>query len=179
MTTYRKIRRPGFFGRRRDEIVAGLNAEFGKGVWTLIWDGEFGPLEFEQACIYYYGTSYLKWFMDNPMEVDYICANFSECIDNATTNVRSGLDYTKQEAFSTHIQDIAVRNALHALGRKFEGPVGAILIIRSADSEGYKYGPGNIPFTGRIEQPSKCPRWANKGSVEDFWQSNKWVAIKE
>ncbi len=183
MPNYKKIRRPGFFGRRRDEIITKLHAEFGQDNWTLVWDdGVIGPIEFEDACKYYYETSYIGWFIDYPEELDFIC-EFGECIDNAETNVQSGCDYTKQEAFSTHIQDIAIRNVLRVFGRKFEGSIeeNGFLVIRTADSLGFKYGPGNIPFLHGelIEQPSKCPRWANKGSVEDFWQSNKWIAVRE
>ena len=177
---YKKLYRPGFFGRRRDEIVARLNGEYGEGNWTLVWEAAGHPqLEFAKACEHYYETSYVQWFANNRDELDFVCS-FGECIDNAPTNVQSGLDYNKQEAFSTHIQDIAIRNVLANFGRKFDGPVDKILVIRSADSEGYKYGPGNIPFFAPdlIERPSRAPRWANSGSVEDFWQSNKYVAVK-
>lgn len=179
---YKKLYRPGFFGRRRDAIVADLDKKYGKGIWTLVWDdGIMGPLEFADACKYYYEMSYLNWFRRHPEEVDFICAGYSECIDNAPTNIQSGRDYTKQEAFSTHIQDIAVRNVLHTLKRTFNPSSEEILVIRSADSAGYKYGPGNIPFMrpDLIQIPTKTPRWANEGSVEAFWQSNKWVATKE
>lgn len=183
-----KLERPGYFGRRRDEKIAALDAKYGKGNWTIIWDDTselhsydvtFGPFEFEMACKRHYENSYLCWFADNPEELDFVCL-FGECIDNAITNIQSGRDYTKQEAFSTHIQDIAIRNVLHVFSREFEGPKDKILIIRSADSEGYKYGPGNIPYINPslIQQPSLAPQWAQKGSVEDFWQSNKYIAIK-
>ena len=180
---YRLLYRPGYFGRRRDEKVAALNAEYGTGKWTLVWKPEgilLYPVEFRDACILYYEQSYNHWFEHNPQELDVICG-YGECMDNAITNIQSGCDYTKQEAFSTHIQDIAIRNVLANFGLKFEGPKDKILVIRSADSTGYKYGPGNIPFyaPGQIAQPSKCPRWANPGSVEDFWQSNKYVALYE
>lgn len=177
--SYQKLYRPGFFGRRRDQIVADLNAKYGSR-WTIVWDAPtIGCVEFDKACWFFYEASYLKWFKEHSDEIDFVCS-FGECIDNAPTNVRSGLDYTKQEAHSTHIQDIAVRNVLDKLGRKFEGPADKILVIRSADSEGYKFGPGNIPFMRPdwIEMPSKAPRWANPGSVEDFWQSNKYIALK-
>jgi hypothetical protein len=176
---YTKLYRPGYFGRRRDAIIADLNAQYGTDGWAIVW--EFGDFlcEFREACIVHYEFSYHMWLKDHPEEVDRICS-YGECIDNATTNIQSGLDYTKQEAFSTHIQDIAVRNCLQLLGRKFEGPADKILVIRSADSEGYRYGPGNIPFHSpdAIQIPSKAPRWANPGSVEDFWQSNKYVAVR-
>ena len=175
-----KVNRPGYFGRRRDEIVLALDTDYGKGNWRLVWSlGEY-DLEFEDACILFYEWSYYVWLVDRPEEVDNICS-YGECIDNAMSNIQSGTDYTKQEAYSTHIQDIAVRNCLKILLRKFEGPADNILVIRSSDSNGYKYGPGNIPFhtPDMIEQKSIKPKWANYGSVEDFWQSNKWIAVKE
>jgi hypothetical protein len=183
---WKRIGRPGYFGRRRDEKIKQLNEDFGKDEWKLVWviDVDFlgGEVhyDFEQACKKLYEASYLKWFQENPLEIDLVCS-YGECIDNAPTNVDSGLDYMKQEAFSTHIQDIAVRNVLAKMGRKFEGPKDKILVIRSQDSNGFKYGPGNIPFSEPwlIAQPSKCPKWANAGSVEDFWQSNKWIMIRE
>ena len=194
--------RPGYFGRQRDAKVFALDSTLGKGNWRLAWVAPESvelealmayryaatppaqlpysrdPLSFEfaEACVIFYEESYFRHLESKPEELDFICS-FAECIDNAPTNVKSGLDYTKQEAFSTHIQDIAVRNVLRRLGRKFEGPEGKLLIIRSADSEGFRFGPGNVPFfdSKLITQPSKCPKWAGVGSVEDFWQSNKWV----
>ena len=176
---YRKIRRPGFFGRRRDEIVRGLNIEFGLGKWTLVWDdGVMGPLEFADACKYYYEQSYIQWFGKNPHHID-IIASYRECIDNANSNITSGCDYTKQEAGATHLQDIAIRNVLRHFNRSFCGS--SLLVIRSSDSNGGFYSPGKIPFMrpDLVSVPSKHPRWADPGSVEDFWQSNKWIAVRE
>lgn len=181
--------RPGYFGKRRDEKIAGYNSRFGEGNWRLRWVVKFysqgqgntvySNHDFVAACKRWYEASYIAYFAQNPKELDYVCS-FSECIDNDMSNLQSGLDYTKQESWATHIQDIAVRNALARLGRKFEGKDN-ILVIRSKSDNGYKYGPGNIPFIKPelIEQPSKRPHWANDGTVEDFWQSNKWVQIKK
>lgn len=175
----RKVHRPGYFGRRRDAIVQSYNRTYGEGYWELRWFNPYHPkgLTFNDACVHFYEKAYYLWLAEHPEDVDYICS-FEECIDNAITNIESGCDYMKQEAFSTHIQDIAVRNVLRTLGRKFEGS--GILTIRSADSNGHKYGPGNIPYYNlqHLEVPSLCPNWANPGSVEDFWQSNKWLVVK-
>lgn len=176
------VDRPGYFGRRRDEKVAALNAQYGEGKWRLIWllgeanDPRSRRYDFIAACRYLYERSYFEFLKERPEDIDFICS-FGECIDNAPTNVGCGLDYSIQEAFSTHIQDIAIRNVLYLLKRKFEGPPDKILVIRSQDSEGYKFGPGNIPFLWpeAIHPETKVPRWANTGSVEDFWQSNKWI----
>ena len=180
-TGWKRLYRPVYFGRHRDAIVADLNSKYGTGNWELVWAAKGYPdLEFTDACILYYEAPCVEWFDKNPEELDYVCS-FGECVDNAPTNIESGTDYTKQESFSTHIQDIAVRNVLKIFGRKFIGPKDRILVIRSADTEDYKYGPGNIPFFAPkpIEVPSKRPSWANAGSVEDFWQSNKYVAVKD
>lgn len=179
MTNWVKLYKPGYFGGRRDQIVADLNKKYGMTGWTLVWSCGALESEFAEACKNFYEESYIRWFWDRPEELDFICS-YGECMDNAITNIQSGCDYFIQEAFSTHIQDIAVRNVLKFFGRKFEGPSDKILVIRSADSEGYKYGPGNIPFFAPqyIESPCKCPKWANAGSVEDFWQSNKWLAVR-
>lgn len=136
-------------------------------------------LPFVTACRLY-EESYFRWLRLHPAELEFACT-YGECIDNTPTNIQSGRDYSIQESYSTHIQDIAMRNALTRLDRKFEGPTDKILIIRSKDSEGYRFGPGNIPFAfpKTIVQPSKCPSWASSGSVEDFWQSNKWLQIKQ
>lgn len=180
------IERPGYFGRRRDEKLAEFDKKYGAGNWRIAWDTAgysgclLGYLDFLAACRYCYERSYFEYLKDRKDDLDFICSH-GECIDNAPTNVECGLDYSKQEAFSTHIQDIAVRNVLYLLGRKFEGPADKILVIRSEDSNGYRFGPGNVPYiqSSAIRTPSKCPKWANKGSVEDFWQSNKYILAKK
>lgn len=191
MSDWVDLRRPGYFGRNRDHIVAGLDSRYGQGNWRLVWKVqkrtypwriEEGPIltyEFTDACRLFYEESYFRCLSKMPTQIDYACS-FGECIDNAMTNIQSGLDYTKQESNATHIQDIALRNVLKRIGRWFEGPAGKILIIHSNDSNGYSFGPGNIPFyEGQlITRPSKCPKWASLGSVEDFWQSNKWLQVR-
>jgi len=172
--------RPGFFGRRRDEKVRELNEKFGKENWRLAWTDGLRELEFVDACREFYEEAYFRYLSVHPDDVDFICS-FGECIDNAPTNVTCGCDYSIQEAFSTHIQDIAVRNVLRRLGRRFEGTEDNILVIRTKDDNGYRFGPGNILFhePSVIIQPSMRPWWANEGSVEDFWQSNKVLQVLE
>jgi len=184
--------RPGFFGRRRDVKVLELDMQFGKGGWRLahvvpIMGGAYTEdryktgtrhqaYAFVEACKKLYEESYYFYLVRHPDTVDFICS-FGEVYDNALTNRESGLDYEKQEAFSTHIQDIAVRNVLARLGRRFEGNPEHPLQIRGPESEGWILNPGNIPFRTPeiITVPSLRPSWAGPGSVEDAWQSMKWV----
>ena len=181
-TKWKKVERPGYFGSKRDEKIKALNDRYGKGNWDLKWVADEDQLVFgfKDACVYFYQLSYHIYLAEHPELVDHICS-FGECIDNAPSNVESGRDYTHQEAFSTHIQDIAIRNVLHVMDRKFEGPKDKILTIRSFDSNGYMYGPGTVPFHTPewITQPSLKPKGASTNSVEDFWQSNKWICVKE
>lgn len=172
------VDRPGYFGRKRDEKVAAFDTLYGKGYWRLAWVMSDQALTFFSACRNFYEESYYKHLLYRPTDVSLICS-YGECYDNAETNIQSGLDYSKQEAYSTHIQDIAVRNVLRRLDRWFEGPADKLLQIRSKDSDGFRFGPGNVPFmwTGYIAQPSLCPKWAMPGSVEDFWQSNKMLQV--
>ena len=185
--TWTKWVRPGYFGRQRDARVAHLNTQFGEGNWELRWvetvdknDVKDVGLDFYSASKLCYEESYFQYLKDRKDDLSFI-TSFGECYDNAKTNVESGLDYSKQEAFSTHIQDIAVRNVLKRLGLHFKGPKDLLLQIRSSDSTGYRFGPGNVPFYDPtlITQPSKAPSWAKPGSVEDYWQSNKWIMIND
>lgn len=179
-SVYQYPLRPGYFGKRRDVIIQRYNDTYGVGNWDLVWVADGHPDQlFLDACVSFYERSYFDYLDTHPELVDEICS-YGECIDNALTNIDSGLDYSKQESYATHIQDIAIRNVLHLLDRKFEGPMDRILVIRSKDSNGYKFGPGNVPFFAPelINQPSKAPGWATAGSVEDFWQSNKWLRVK-
>jgi len=172
------IERPGYFGRKKDEKIAALDMLHGKGQWRLAWSIGGPTFDFFNACRYFYEEAYFQWLAVRPQEVDLIC-QYGECYDNEPENVHSGLDYMIQRAYSTHIQDIAVRNVLRRLGRWFQNANGKLLQIRSRDSEGFRFGPGNIAFhvPQSIIQPSLCPKWAEIGSVEDFWQSNKMLQV--
>lgn len=172
--------RPGYFGGKRDAIIAQLNADHGTTGWRLAWVVNEQSYSFEQACKRFYEESYFQWLSRLPKFIDEICS-YGECYDNHPSNIGSGLDYTIQESYSTHIQDIAVRNVIHLLDRKFEGPGSKLLEIRGRASVGFKYSPGKVPFYDPhlITLPSLVPDWAKPDSVEDFWQSNKWIQVME
>jgi hypothetical protein len=170
------IARPGFLGSRRDEAHANWNNTYGTENWRLVWQAGTKLCLFPTACREFYEESYFEFLSKRPDLVERICS-YRDVIDNAPTNVESGLDYTRQEAYSTHIQDIAVRNVMNRMGRKFLGE--RILQIRGYKSEGAFLSPGVIPFHTPewIIPPSKAPWWAEIGSVEDFWQSNKYLQV--
>lgn len=176
---WHNISRPGYLGRNRDRMTEQWNKTYGSGNWRLVWRvGDYESYLFNTACKKFYEESYFQYLHKRPDLLDQICS-YGEVIDNAMTNVESGLDYLKQESYSTHIQDIAVRNVMKRLERTFQGPKDKILTIRSQHSSGYFLSPGIIPFhmPDLIIPPSKTPWWAQEASVEDFWQSNKYLQV--
>lgn len=173
----RLVEQPGYFGKSKNKKIAKYNSQFGRGNWTIVWSTPWGVMDFFPACRYLYERSYYEYLKDKPEDLEFI-TSFREVIDNDVTNVDSGCDYLIQEAKSTHIQDIAVRNILNVFNLEFKGVKDELLVIRGHDSNGYKYGPGNVPFLDKkwILQNDLKPEWANEGSVEHFWQANKWIA---
>lgn len=145
-------------------------------MWAGIGDY---PKEFLSACYYYYERSYYKFLYTRPDLMDYICS-FGECIDKDPSNVGSGTDYEKQESTSTHIQDIAVRNVMRRRYKVFTGEADNLLVIRGRNSNGAMLSPGVVPFHDPmlITKPSLRPSWAEEGSMEDFWQSCKFIYVR-
>lgn len=171
------IERPGYFGKRRDKKIAAYNDLYGEGGWTIVWTTPWGFMEFNAACRYLYERSYFEYLRNRPEDLTFITSHL-EVFDNDISNIDSKCDYMIQEAKSTHIQDIAIRNVLQLLGLEFDKTANEFLEVRGSESRGFAFNPGNVPFFDKkwIIGPSLCPKWAQEGSVEDFWQSNKWIA---
>jgi hypothetical protein len=142
--TFSVAERPGYFGKRRDEIHRNYDLKYGKGNWKIGWvigenmkwseknntiEGKYHVFDFLRACKLY-EDAYYKYFENYEDELGWITKNASEVYDNDISNINSGLDYSKQEeGIGTHIQDIAIRNVAARFGKAFEGE--EILQIRT------------------------------------------------
>lgn len=172
-----KEKQPGYFGKNRDGIHQKLDEKYGAGNWMIayLWMDEVVPRSF---AIQLYEDAYYEFLKSNPKLLDWLVETAKDVYDNSETNVNSGLDYNVQETSSNHLQDISVRRVVKRLGRKFEGH--KLVQIRSSDSEGYLLSPGVVPFhlPEYIVQPH-LDGWWNKDSIEDFYQSNKIILVKE
>jgi hypothetical protein len=97
--------------------------------------------------------------------------------DTAPSNVESGLDYHKQEDARSHLQDIAIRRALKNMGLSFQGE--KLMQVRDVGSDFPELSPGKVPFvlpkSSILKMRPYIAEWVEKGSVEDFWQNNKFV----
>ena len=171
------IERPSFLGRKKEKVHAQWNERFGENNWSLIWRLGEHLLDFNQACLIYEDSYFLDSFNREPLWKN-IFSIASNVYDNSETNVQSGLDYTIQEASSTHLQDISVRRIGLRRGWNFEGS--ELVQIRGPESKGYQLMPGIVPFhlPDLIEKPNLSPKWASPTSVESWYQNNKWLALK-
>lgn len=174
------VNRPSYFGKNKAKRIKAYNKNHGVDNWQLAWQVGDDLLPFELA-IQLYEDAYYEYLKDNEDTLDYLCKNASEVYDNAMTNVMSGFDYTIQENDSNHYQDISVRKAIYRLGRKFEGDGFAIQIrTNSLDEVGKRLSPGFLPFhlPLYISKPVQVGWWG-RGTVEEFWQSNKVLIVKK
>lgn len=171
--------RPGYFGTRRNKILKRYEKEYGTGNFRLCWrvNGSFRPFD---AAIMLYEDAYFEFLRDNEKLFQRLITTGADVYDNALSNVKSGFNYFKQENHSNHYQDIAIRRVVVRLGKSFSGR--KLIQIRQSSSSnvGRALSPGRVPFhlPHLIQKPSIKGWWA-KGTIEDFWQSNKMLQVYE
>ena len=173
------IGRPGYLGKHRDEKHAEWDEQYGPGNWQLAWKVRNYYVDFLGACVLY-EESYWFFLFCNIGISQQLVKEASEVYDDEPSNVESGLDYLKQETGRTHIQDIAIRRTLIRFCQWFEGST----LIRIRQEKGNHplsmiLSPGRVPFRWReiIEQP-EIEGWWQPGSVESFYQSNRYLQIR-
>ncbi|MCM2325902.1 MAG: hypothetical protein NDI94_05535 [Candidatus Woesearchaeota archaeon] len=181
------IERPGLAGRNRDRNIALYNGRYGDGNWRIIRllpDPSYVN-DMSKATVLPWETSIAfyeeAYFIDSIVRESIwlkLCRQASDVYDNAVSNIASGLDYALQETSATHLQDIAIRNVIHRRGWEFQGQE-LIQIRNHNDSWGARLSPGVVQFhmPQYIIQPG-LKGWWNPFSIEDFWQSNKYLQIK-
>lgn len=173
------IERPGFLGKKRDEICKGWDVRYGQRNWRIAytWCGQVIPREF---AIQLYEDGYYEFFKTAP-GIDalmWLTNVASDVYDTSSSNIEAGLDYYKQETLNNHIHDVAIRRAILRLGCWFYGD--HLVHVRWIHSEGFRVNPGVVPFHRRnniesseINDYGGKGIWWNKGSIEDFYQRNK------
>jgi hypothetical protein len=173
------IERVGYLGSKRGEFVERMNNIYGVDGWTIgyVLDGK--ALSRDEA-LQLYERSYEIFLKNNPSITHRLVHEAREIYDTALSNVESGLDYHKQEDSRSHLQDIAIRRAMKTLGLSFKGD--KLMQVREADSDFPELSPGKVPFAlpkDRIITPLQYKAdWIQRGSVEDFWQNNKYIFAK-
>ncbi|MBT3397695.1 hypothetical protein HOA55_03085 [archaeon] len=175
------IERPGYLGKKRDEVVSNWNEQFGKNNWRLTyqWNNEIVSREF---AIQLYEDGYCEFFKKNLDILEWLVSSYSDVYDTATSNVKSKFDYTRQETPNKHIHDIAVRKSVARLGKEFQGE--DLLHIRWLGSDGMMLNPGVVPFhmpelivPGEVKDYGGKGTWWYEKTIEDFYQRNKVLQV--
>ena len=190
---WKTVDRPGYFGNKRDKLQAGFDRQHGRDNWRIAW--EFGGLiVLRPEALQLYEDGYYEHFKNKPDLLEWLTRNFSNVFDTAPSNVEAGFSYDVQETPNNHIHDVAIRRAVLRRGEWFRGT--KLLEVRSSDAEGWVLSPCKIPFhlphmiyRGAIKYKGQKrdfmtapPWWITKGikdSVEEFYQQNKVLQIKE
>lgn len=171
--------RPGYFGAKRDEKQAAFDEKFGPNNWRLGWLFGGHIISWLGACAIY-EDAYYEFLRSNDKVLKKLLKTASDVYDDYPSNVESGLAYDIQETDRTHIQDIAIRNCLFRLHLKFGGNKLVQIQGQSTHQIGRLLSPGRVPFhlSSLIIQPQLKGWWQNN-SVESFYQSNKFLLVRQ
>lgn len=174
--TWRTIGRPHYFGRNRDRRRRAYDARYGKDGWRIRHRLGGEVLDRPDAARHC-ADAYAAFLAARPELLDWLCTAAADIYQTAHSNIRSGLDYALQETKMEHVHDIAVRNALAQLGRRFSGE--KLVHIGGQGQLDAPLNPGAVPFHHPewIVQPA-LELWWQPDSVEAFWQSNKVLQIR-
>ena len=172
------IKRPGYFGNIKNEIYKNHNEEFGLENWRIAWELNGKTIPFEIACLIYEDGYYTDSFRREDLWKE-LTSVAKEVWDYSESDVESGLDYLIQNGPATHLQDISIRRVVLRRGMEFKGD--KLIQIRShVDYWGQNLSPGKVTF--HLPQLIVNPHlegWWDYNSIEDFYQSNKVLQIKE
>jgi len=173
------VERPGYSGKRREARHQQWDSEYGQGNWRTAWKVGETSVDLIGACALY-EDGYFNFLENHPLTLKRLIREASNVYDDAESNIDSGFDYTKQETGRTHLQDIAIRRVLIRRGLWFQGSEP----IQIRDRLGIHplsviLSPGQVPIhmPDLIETP-ELSGWWKKGSIESFYQSNKFLQIK-
>lgn len=181
--TWATLERPGQFGTKYREKHDFYDGRYGEDNWRIVWLVNDHPFTLEQALMLY-EDAYFSYLQQRRDLLEELLREASDVYDNSVLNSESGLDYGIQNATSHHFQDIAIRRVVSRLGHVFTGS--KTLQIRGKWTNeqpphplSVLLSPGKVPFhmPELIEQP-ELEGWWDPGSVESFYQSNKYVQAK-
>jgi hypothetical protein len=176
------IERPGYIGKKRDELEARWAELYGVGNWRLAY--QFGDLIVpREVGIQIYEDGYYEFFKGNNDVLEWMISTASDVYDTAPTNVQAGFNYANQETPNNHIHDVAIRRSIARLGKWFRGD--HLMHVRWKDSEGFKVNPGVVLFhLPQLIVPDEIKDYGGKGiwwypyTIEDFYQRNKVLQIR-
>ncbi len=175
------VEKPGYFGKKRDELYARWNSEYGQGNWRIAWQWSSKMIEKPEA-LQIYEDSYYEFLKERSGILEWLVKTASDVYDTAPTNIQAGFSYVHQETPNNHIHDVAIRRSVMRLGKWFKGD--HLMHVRGKGTEGERLSPHLVPFhlpdliyQGDIKDyRNKGIWWRELGikySVEELYQQNK------
>jgi len=140
---WKTIERPGYFGKKRDEVLRSYDERYGLGKWRLSWYFNGEILNKEEA-VQIYEDAYYEHLKKNSSLLEKLITTAYDVYDTAPSNVQAVYSYTHQETPNTHLHDVSIRRAVLRLGKRFSGK--ELIQVRSTDSEWWVLSPCMIPF---------------------------------
>ncbi|MBI4116342.1 hypothetical protein HY449_01220 [Candidatus Pacearchaeota archaeon] len=140
--SWETVERPGYFGKKRDELEDFWNFNYPQG-WRIAWQWGEQVLT-RPLALQIYEDAYFEFLKNNPEILNWITSTASDVYDTSPSNVKSGLNYDEQETPNNHFHDIAIRRAVLRNGRKFLGD--RLVEVRKPGTEGARLSPYSIPF---------------------------------
>ena len=176
--SWRRVERPGPLGAARDQRYAEFDARFGRGNWRIAWAFNDESLDWEGMAAHY-EDAYHRFLVNTPELVHELNKTVRDVYEDSLSNTASGLDYSFQESNRNHITDIAVRRCMRRLGQDFQGSRLLRLAMSNTDPVSVALSPGRLPFhrVDVIVRP-ELSGWWSPGTVESFYQSNKFIEIR-
>ena len=179
---WQTIERPGYLGKKRDEVQGLWTRKFGKDNWRLAY--QWGSLILPRCeGIQIYEDAYYEFFKRDPATLEWLVSTASNVYDTAPTNIQAGFDYENQETPNNHIHDVAIRRSVMRLGKEFSGD--HLVHVRWTGSEGYQINPGVVSFhlpnmivPGVIKDYGGKGIWWHDQTIEDFYQRNKVLQVR-
>lgn len=184
------IEHPGYFGRRKDELVDKWNQQFGDRNWRLRWEISNGEV-FNFAGIFWqvYVPGYVAYLSHNPVWADWLASNFAYTYDKD--------QITKDQAFDPYflLDKPGIVNQFHHaalnialeyyLGRPFRGesPIqareGKHGVLESERPQGWRFSPGQILCTRPdLIPPVDIKGWWQPKTIEDMYQKSKVLQVR-
>lgn len=189
-TTWKTIDRPGYLGKRKDEMFRVWTRKYGNGNWRIVNETNMGEIySYKDIIFRVYVPGYSAYFLSHPDELKFVAENFSFGYDKDTIDKREAFDiyalYNKPKVANQfhHVAfNIAIEQQLRMPFRGLE-PVqvreGKPGTPDSQQPNGYRWSPGRIPCTiPHIISKPHIFGWWGYNSIEDFYQSTKVLQIR-
>ncbi|WP_203741906.1 hypothetical protein [Actinoplanes cyaneus] len=179
---WRIMERPGRLGSGRPLRVAEWDDTYGPGSWRLAWliAGQYHD---GNASLSLYEDAYFHLLHGSAETREALVSTACDVFVHDPSDTAAGLDYRHQDAPGHHLEDIAIRRCLVRLGVWFRGD--QLVRLGGVDKDpdpGWlrsQLSPHRLPFhrPDLLVRPELTGWWL-PGSVESFYQSNKFLLAR-